>query len=1157
MRGTTCRWVYASLAAIVLLAMMIPLQTPAPAAPAACPDFYWQNPLPQGNSLNDIEVIDAVTAVAVGDHGTILKTTDGGASWVSLPSGTDLDLAAVSAANQNVIYVTGDDGIILKTADGGASWSQHYEPAANMIYGVDAVSANVAWAASEGNAADGGIVLRTTNGGATWENKTPGTFPILSDIDALSADFAWLCGPGVISKTTDGGANWDTEALPVETYFIAIQVFDANKAMVVGYAGTVLRTEDGGTNWNQVDIEHSLQLNDLSFTGDQSGWVVGEKGLVASTGDGGANWDYQHSQAQESLLGVCASGADQAWVSGRFGVLLRTYDGGADWNRLSTGDTDVLFDICAVGERTLWAVGGDAGVLKTSDGGNRWVRQAVPGIATYYGVDAGSARTAWAVGEGGAIVNTTDGGASWTAQSSGVSTTLWSVAAADDATVWAAGPGALLRTGDGGASWQKVDTGFTGEMKVEAADASTAWVYGQDGYVARTDDAGKTWNVQEMSMGTQYRVDNITAMSAADGDNAYATVIAVAKDKVGDFSVVFNTTDGGNHWQNTFAPGTGTFDLFGVAASDDDTAWACGLFGLVLKTVDGGGTWDQQESMTDTVLNAAVAVDDNTAWIAGWGGNVLRTTSPVIYAVSPDRGMNTSASTPLELRGTGFQAGMAVELERAGEGNIAASNVKVVSPEKAMCEFDLRGAAEGVWDVTATNSNGLSHTCIESFHVISATHWYLAEGSTGSDDQGGFETWVLLQNPNDQQAMAMITYLSGSGEIEGPTVPLDPESRATINVAGNVSDEWSVSAVVDSDLPIIVERSVYWNVQGGPYRQACGESIGSPFLSRNWFLAEGSTGADDRGSFETWVLLGNPGGETAAVDLTYMTPQGSVPGPSLDVPPGVRLSVNAAEDVPDEWHVSTLVESNRPIVAERAMYWNTAATGRLSAHTSIGAAHPAMEWYLAEGSTGSGEQGSFETWVLVENPNDYAASVDIVYQTPDGQFPGPSFELLPHTRASWDTSLFVPAQFSVSTLVRANNPVVSERSVYWTSGGQPRMSATDSIGVTSASTTWKLAEGSTGGDERGSFETWVLVQNPFTDAADVNITYMTPAGPVSGPDFNLPAQSRISLPVSATVSNEWSVSTLVESNHPVVAERSMYWSTGTYRQAASDSIGFP
>jgi len=33
--------------------------------------WTWQNPLPQGNSLADIEFINANTAVAVGDGGTI------------------------------------------------------------------------------------------------------------------------------------------------------------------------------------------------------------------------------------------------------------------------------------------------------------------------------------------------------------------------------------------------------------------------------------------------------------------------------------------------------------------------------------------------------------------------------------------------------------------------------------------------------------------------------------------------------------------------------------------------------------------------------------------------------------------------------------------------------------------------------------------------------------------------------------------------------------------------------------------------------------------------------------------------------------------------------------------------------------------------------
>jgi hypothetical protein len=46
--------------------------------------WFWQNPFPTGQTLNDVHVFDENTTIAVGEVGTIIKTTDGGTSWVSL-----------------------------------------------------------------------------------------------------------------------------------------------------------------------------------------------------------------------------------------------------------------------------------------------------------------------------------------------------------------------------------------------------------------------------------------------------------------------------------------------------------------------------------------------------------------------------------------------------------------------------------------------------------------------------------------------------------------------------------------------------------------------------------------------------------------------------------------------------------------------------------------------------------------------------------------------------------------------------------------------------------------------------------------------------------------------------------------------------------------
>jgi len=40
--------------------------------------WEWQNPLPQGNTLQDAQFLDAQTGWVVGHLGTILKTINGG-----------------------------------------------------------------------------------------------------------------------------------------------------------------------------------------------------------------------------------------------------------------------------------------------------------------------------------------------------------------------------------------------------------------------------------------------------------------------------------------------------------------------------------------------------------------------------------------------------------------------------------------------------------------------------------------------------------------------------------------------------------------------------------------------------------------------------------------------------------------------------------------------------------------------------------------------------------------------------------------------------------------------------------------------------------------------------------------------------------------------
>ena len=224
---------------------------------------------------------------------------------------------------------------------------------------------------------------------------------------------------------------------------------------------------------------------------------------------------------------------------------------------------------------------------------------------------------------------------------------------------------------------------------------------------------------------------------------------------------------------------------------------------------------------------------------------------------------------------------------------------------KAGCEVWRTAGAGGppYTDWTQVNQTGFT-----------GATWYMAEGAT----TGGFETWILVQNPGDDVARATLTYMTDAGETAGPILDIPPKTRLSVNVADTVQT-FNVSTKVTSDRPVVAERALYY----GDRTCATG-SIGVSDPATTWYMAEGAT----TGGFETWILVQNPGDDVAHVTLTYMTDAGETAGPVLDVPPKTRLSVNVADTV-QTFNVSTKVTSDRPVVAERALYYGgrTCATG--------------------------------------------------------------------------------------------------------------------------------------------------------------------------------------------------------------------------------------
>jgi hypothetical protein len=80
--------------------------------------WEWQNPLPQGNTLRDIHVFDTLTAIAVGDFGSLLKSTNGGFNWRKLQVNESNELVSISIL-ENHIWTAGFNGTLLHSSTGG------------------------------------------------------------------------------------------------------------------------------------------------------------------------------------------------------------------------------------------------------------------------------------------------------------------------------------------------------------------------------------------------------------------------------------------------------------------------------------------------------------------------------------------------------------------------------------------------------------------------------------------------------------------------------------------------------------------------------------------------------------------------------------------------------------------------------------------------------------------------------------------------------------------------------------------------------------------------------------------------------------------------------------------------------------------------------
>ena len=244
--------------------------------------------------LYHIYFINESLGYIIGGRATILKTEDGGKTWdrkraVSDTPGRDgrpgrlrANLMGIQMISETTGFIAGSENTILKTTDGGETWVGSSERARvgetrNNLEGIWFVSPTTGWVIGSF-----GTLMRTTDGGETWEKLNPGFDNNLFGIYFLDENTGWICGQeGLILHTTDGGVTWNQQKTESYDDLHDITFVDTMTGWAVGGFNSVLHTTDGGKTWTISNIPGAANLKGVHATDQNNCWTVNDWGVIA------------------------------------------------------------------------------------------------------------------------------------------------------------------------------------------------------------------------------------------------------------------------------------------------------------------------------------------------------------------------------------------------------------------------------------------------------------------------------------------------------------------------------------------------------------------------------------------------------------------------------------------------------------------------------------------------------------------------------------------------------------------------------------------------------------------------------------------------------------------------------------------------------------
>ncbi len=297
--------------------------------------------------------------------------------------------------------------------------------------------------------------------------------------------------------------------------------------------------------------------------------------------------------------------------------------------------TNRLNDVFFLDENIGVAVGEKSTVLRSTDGGLNWtiVYESDPSVS-FTKVRFFDQQHGIVIGKD--ILITEDAGQSWTSQGM-IGARFYDIAVLNNTTCVVSakfGDVNLIKSEDLGMTWDTlvIDSHFN--------FATLSFVNEQVGYACRgsidgnqirkTTDGGITWEPYSSNTGSVISV--IEALVFVSEDKGfrggwYNSSLYMTEDGAITWNQATTVTDTGG--TQPFEPSILDFD---IRASRPNSYYACGWYGELYKSVDGGEHWVSLNPGTDVNLYGIFFLNDNLGWIVGDDGLILKTTQGGVTA---------------------------------------------------------------------------------------------------------------------------------------------------------------------------------------------------------------------------------------------------------------------------------------------------------------------------------------------------------------------------------------------------------------------------------------------------------------------------------------------------------------------------------------------